>query len=351
MPAGSSTNQAPSADRFPEYPASWYLFCGSADLRKGPVSKQMLGRRLVAFRTAGGKFTVMQANCAHLGADLGCGEVVGETIQCPFHGWRYATDGACTHIPGAKDIPAFARLRTYPVVERHGYVFFFNGAEPLFRLPFFFGEEPDDFVAGKPFRYVADCAWYMNAANGFDMQHFLNVHGRKLIGSPGIDFPAPFACRNRYQARVVGRSKHDWFLRTFVGRTVGVSITCWGGTYMLMTADFAQAYSCFLIATQPLDNGQTLNEGIVFAHRGGIPLLRGVAQPLNLSLRRYLTYGFVADEAVNLRGIRYNPAALIKGDAVVVDFLSWVAQLSADKPVHAGDQGSPARTIRAAAFN
>jgi hypothetical protein len=78
---------APAASAFPASPAAWYLFCPADDLRRGPVSKRLLSRHLVAFRTASGEFAVLEARCAHLGADLGCGEVVGETIQCPFHHW------------------------------------------------------------------------------------------------------------------------------------------------------------------------------------------------------------------------------------------------------------------------
>src|SRR6185295_3911532 len=164
----TSVGRAPPAELFAKYPASWYLFGAGADLARGPVSKSMLGRRIVAFRTQSGRAIVMDGNCAHLGADLGCGKVVGETIQCPFHGWRYGADGICKHAPVAafasprprSSVPPFARLQTYPAVERHGYLFFFNGREPLFPLPFFWGEEPDRFVAGRIFTYTADCNWY-----------------------------------------------------------------------------------------------------------------------------------------------------------------------------------------------
>ena len=61
MPAGSSTNIAPAAEAFARYPASWYLFGASADLAARPVSKQMLGRNLVGFRTESGKAVVMEA--------------------------------------------------------------------------------------------------------------------------------------------------------------------------------------------------------------------------------------------------------------------------------------------------
>lgn len=78
---------------------------------------------------------------------------------------------------------------------------------------------------------------------------------------------------------------------------------------MLMTADFPRAYSRFLITTQPLDDGRTLCEGIVFMRRSRTALMRALWQPLSLMVRRWLSYQFVADEARSLRGVRYNPRA------------------------------------------
>jgi phenylpropionate dioxygenase-like ring-hydroxylating dioxygenase large terminal subunit len=95
---------------------------------------------------------------------LGRGRVVGGSIQCPFHHWEYGANGRCTRIPMTTTIPAFAQQKCYPAQERHGFLFFFNGREPLFPLPFFFDESPDEFVAGKPFRFLGDCTWYMLAA-------------------------------------------------------------------------------------------------------------------------------------------------------------------------------------------
>jgi nitrite reductase/ring-hydroxylating ferredoxin subunit len=330
MPAelSISTSHAPAADQFPDYPACWYLFGADADVQERPVSKKILGRQLVAFRTASGKLTVMDANCAHMGADLGCGRVVGETIQCPFHSWLYGADGVCRHIPGAKNIPAFARLRTYPVAERHGYVFFFNGAQPLFPLPFFFGEDPKNYVAGGYFHYVADCNWYMNAAHAFDMQHFASVHERELIGPPEVDYPVPFSRRNRYFAKVVGGSFFDRLLRRFVGKTVEITISVCGGTFMMVTGNFGRAHSLFIIAAQPLEDGQTLCEGIVFARSTHVPLL----DKLNLAVRRMFTHGYLAAEARQLRGTRYNPRSLGSTDLDMIEFFQWVASLPQTTP-------------------
>jgi len=315
----------PQADAFPAYPASWYLFCESKQLRDKPFSQRILGRQLVAYRKASGQVAVMDAHCAHLGADLGCGTVVGETIQCPFHHWRYGADGVCTSIPHAAQIPAFARLRTYPVTERHGSVFFFNGPEPLFPLPFILGADPEDFVAGKTFRYVADCNWYMNSAHAFDTQHFAAVHDRRLLAPPLMDCPAPYARRNSYHAEVIGQTIFDRILHVVAGRTVNITLTIWGGNMAVITAEFERVRSGFLMAMQPLENGQTLCQGIIYARRNRN--LLNVLTPFNLAIRRLFTFGYLADEARRLRGTRYNPASLGPNDQDMIEFFQWAASL------------------------
>lgn len=117
---------------FPRRPESWYLFCPSRRLDRKPFSRPFLGRRLVGYRTASGRAVVMDANCAHLRADLGRGAVVGEMLRCPFHHWHYGPDGRCARIPSGKAPPASARQRVFPVEERHGYIYVHNGPRPRF---------------------------------------------------------------------------------------------------------------------------------------------------------------------------------------------------------------------------
>jgi phenylpropionate dioxygenase-like ring-hydroxylating dioxygenase large terminal subunit len=234
---------APAVDRFAPFPASWYLLCRVGDLRRGPLTKSLGGRELVAFQTERGNIAVLDARCAHLGADLGRGRVVGEAIQCPYHHWQYGVQGRCLHIPAQEHIPAFARQKSYPAAIRHGYVFVFHGAEPLFELPFFPEVRPEDFVASRPLRFVAECPWYLFAANSFDAQHWRGVHNRRLLGSPLIDSPHPCARRTRFRAQVTGNSIYDRLLRRLAGDIVEVSITNWGGTYMLVTGTFRRTTS------------------------------------------------------------------------------------------------------------
>lgn len=183
----------PPEVEIPRRPASWYLFDDVRRLRRGPVTRELLGRRIVAYRTEQGRYAVLDAQCAHMGSDLGRGRVVGERILCPYHHWEYGPDGRCERIPTQRSIPPQACTAGYPCVERHGYLFFFNGPEALFPLPFFFDCDPAEFTAARIFRRELDGPWYFLPGNAFDYQHFESVHDRRLLAPPVVDEPAPFA--------------------------------------------------------------------------------------------------------------------------------------------------------------
>ena len=200
---------APPADRFPTYPAAWYLFGDSREMHRRPVSKDLLGRRLVAFRTAGGEVAVLDSRCSHLRADLGNGCVVNDTIQCPYHHWRYDRTGRCVDIPAGVAIPEFARQASYPAQERHGLVFFFHGPRALYPLPFFADADPGDFIRARPFGMTLHCPWWLVGANACDLQHFLGSHDRKLAGPPTVENPTPYSRRARAPFAVVGTSWRD----------------------------------------------------------------------------------------------------------------------------------------------
>jgi phenylpropionate dioxygenase-like ring-hydroxylating dioxygenase large terminal subunit len=303
------------------------LFGSARELHHGPVSKRMLGRDLVAYRGESGRVVVLEARCAHLGADLGNGAVVGECLRCPFHEWEYGPDGRCTRVPRSHTVPDFARVLAFPAVERHGLIFVFNGRKPLFPLPFFLGEREDDYRPARPCRFVARCTWYMVAAHGFDLQHFETVHGRRLTSPLEVDSPAPLARRSRYRAEVLGDKFYDRILRRFVGREVEITITTWGGTFVVITGDFGGAQSRFLIVTQPQEDGTTLCEIVVFARKRRNRVLGWLVEPVTLWVRRFLTHAYLIDESRSLGSPQYNPHSLTEIDREMIEFFHWAASL------------------------
>ena len=306
------------------FPTSWYWFGPVRALRRGPVARDLLGRRLVAYRCASGRAVVLDGRCAHLGADLGEGCVRGDDIVCAFHNWRYGPDGRCNHAPAAACPPPVARLRSYPAVERHGHLFFFNGARPLFPLPFFAAADPVDYVAARPLHFHAECPWYMVNGNSFDVQHFRAGHGRVLLGEPVVDCPQPFARRIRVTFGVAGDSTFDRLLRRFVGERVEVSMTNWGGSIVVVTGDFRRTRSTLITYIEPLTDQTCSQNVLVYARRGRLGPLSNLPR---LFLRRLFTHGFMAEEFGTLAGIRYVPESLLPCDLLMVEFFQWLLQL------------------------
>jgi vanillate O-demethylase monooxygenase subunit len=52
--------------------------------------------------------------------------VVGDQIQCGYHGLCFDQDGVCVRVPGQDSVPR-ARVRMYPLVERHGFAWIWLG--------------------------------------------------------------------------------------------------------------------------------------------------------------------------------------------------------------------------------
>ena len=319
--------QAARAFGLPEYPASWYLFCASHELAGRPISKSILDKRLVAFRTESGKVAVMNARCVHMGSDLGRGRVVGEGIQCPFHNWEFGLDGQCTLIPATDTIPRFARQPSYPAEERHGSVFFFNGPKALFPLPFFSGCEPEELTRASPFSVVIECPWYMVGANAVDLQHFDVTHDRELKGAPNVDYPSQFAHRTISKWSVTGNSVTDCLTRWLVGDEVTLEMTDWAGTLMLVRATFPRSENFGMLKVLPLGEDRILAHVTAFVKRSSSRLRQTIVDPVNAWIRRLFIKKFLHADIGNLAGTRCNPHTLIEVDHLLVEYLEWLASL------------------------
>jgi phenylpropionate dioxygenase-like ring-hydroxylating dioxygenase large terminal subunit len=103
----------------------WYPVARTLDLDR-PRQAMLLGRRLVVFRTLDGYPRVLPDRCLHRGGALHRGAVIGDSIECPHHGWRWrGADGQCVYIPShgpPTPIPQASVIEAFPAVERYGLV-------------------------------------------------------------------------------------------------------------------------------------------------------------------------------------------------------------------------------------
>jgi phenylpropionate dioxygenase-like ring-hydroxylating dioxygenase large terminal subunit len=128
----------------------WYFICLSSDLRTGKLARYELhGEPVLLGRSNGGQLIGLRDICPHRAAPLSAGrfhtEASGaETVECPYHGWRWGADGACAAIPSLvadqeMDVGRI-RVRRYPVAESQGLVFVWAGSgEPSEPPPVFEG--------------------------------------------------------------------------------------------------------------------------------------------------------------------------------------------------------------------
>jgi 3-ketosteroid 9alpha-monooxygenase subunit A len=164
------------------FPCGWFCVADAHELAPGSVQRvRYFGRDLVLFRGESGAAHAFDPYCPHLGAHLGVGgTVVGDTLRCPFHHWRFEGSGRCVDIPYAKRIPPAAKVRPWPLVERNGLIFVWyhpQNAPPSWEIP----DVPEWRSAGwtEPTvrRFEVRSHPQEMAENTVDPAHFRFVHG------------------------------------------------------------------------------------------------------------------------------------------------------------------------------
>jgi len=262
-----------------------------------------------------------------MGSDLSEGCVVGESLQCALHHWRFETDGNCVEIPATGDIPDFARQHTFPATIRHGSVYFFNGRTPLYPLPFFNGFVADELVAAKPFVEHLECPWYMVGANAVDVQHFAIAHDRKMQRTPEVDHPHPHMHRTVCHFDIVGTSFGDRLTKRFGGPEVKLEIADWGSTLILARSTLAKTETFGMLSVVPLNENRCMGHVTVLARPSSTAIGRAVLDPLRATIRRMLIRTFLRADVGRLAGTRYSPQTLIDIDDQFGDYFHWLKSL------------------------
>jgi phenylpropionate dioxygenase-like ring-hydroxylating dioxygenase large terminal subunit len=167
----------------------WYPAEESKNLGHEPMKVQMLGLWFVLWRDKDGTARCIANTCTHRGGSLGDGKVVGNCVQCPYHGWLFNGDGGCERIPslGKLDkIPERARIDAYPVEDRYGLIFVFLGDLPEQERPTIMPikEYKQDGWRTLRMRYRWKASYIRLVENQSDPSHVEYVHsGMGLAGA------------------------------------------------------------------------------------------------------------------------------------------------------------------------
>lgn len=134
----------------------WYFAATSDELKRGQMfRREILGEPVVLGRDEEGRAFALRDICPHRAVPLSAGRVCAtdgaQTVECPYHGWRFGTqDGVCKQIPSLVDGQPYEanriRVRRFPTHEANGIVLAFVSSDARFT-----GEPPPapDFGIGN----------------------------------------------------------------------------------------------------------------------------------------------------------------------------------------------------------
>jgi phenylpropionate dioxygenase-like ring-hydroxylating dioxygenase large terminal subunit len=169
----------------------WYTAATSAELADKPLARTICNEPMVLFRGGDGSVAALTDRCPHRKAPLSSGEVVGNDIQCGYHGIHFAPDGACTHVPGNAPIGRNFRARSFQAREIHGLIFVWLG-EPALADPALipdFGENTKPDWTGVHGTLHVKANYQLLIDNILDLTHVVFVHKTTLAGGGVAETP------------------------------------------------------------------------------------------------------------------------------------------------------------------
>ncbi|GAB3200704.1 Rieske 2Fe-2S domain-containing protein [Nocardioides hungaricus] len=312
------------------YASGWYQVAWSDEIAAGQsVPMRYFDTELAAYRGDTGTLHISDAFCAHLGAHLGYGgQVEGDAIRCPFHGWKWDAEGRNCDIPYSRPKQMGLQIKQWPVREVDGVVLLWygaNGEEPAWEpSPFIWDESAD--VEFWPIHPDTAHEWrgvkfppQVVTENSCDAAHFKYVHQAskvpdvKSYGEKGHFF------RTEVMMEFGGDKPSTW--ATPHGPVDGLIINdAYGLGYVASQfTSFDTVYTC--TATTPIDATTSDHRATVW-----IPKTRGDGSPLDEKLRdRWTKQQFSQHEA---------------------DFPVWENMTYISRPPFARDESFPFRALR-----
>jgi len=170
---------------------AWYVAAWDHELGGAPLARTLLGMPLVLYRAGDGRAVALDDRCCHRRAPLSKGKVVGNDIQCGYHGLQFDPGGACVRVPSQSTVPPGARVRSYPVIERNRWVWVWMGdptAADASQIPDLFWHDSPAWVAVTDRFHVK--ASYQNLIDiQLDQTHSRYVHPTSLGNDGAVATP------------------------------------------------------------------------------------------------------------------------------------------------------------------
>jgi vanillate O-demethylase monooxygenase subunit len=166
---------------------AWYVACTPDEINDGPLGRTVCNEKIAFYRKASGDVAAVEDFCPHRGAQLSLGYVCDDNLTCGYHGLVMGCDGKTVSMPGQR-VGGFPKIKSYPVVERYGFIWVWPGdagqADPAKVHHLEWAESPEWAYAGG--LYHINCDYRLMVDNLMDLTHETYVHASS-IGQKEID--------------------------------------------------------------------------------------------------------------------------------------------------------------------
>jgi len=166
---------------------TWYVACTPDEIDAKPLGRKICNERIVFYRGEQGRVAALEDFCPHRGAPLSLGSVCEGKLVCGYHGLEMGCEGKTLAMPGQR-VKGFPAIRSYPVVERYGFIWVWPGvaaqadAEKIPHLDWY--DNPEWAYGGG--LYHLNCDYRLMIDNLMDLTHERYVHSGS-IGQKEID--------------------------------------------------------------------------------------------------------------------------------------------------------------------
>lgn len=179
---------------------SWYVAAWDYEVEHKILARKICDQPVVLYRTKSGTPVALEDACWHRLLPLSAGTLVDDQLRCGYHGLVFNQQGRCTHMPSQETLNPSACVRTYPLVERHRFVWIWMG-EPAKAdadlIPDIFQNHHPEWAGDGGITDLA-CDYRLLVDNLMDLTHETFVHGSS-IGNDAVA-EAPFTVRHSDEA-------------------------------------------------------------------------------------------------------------------------------------------------------
>jgi phenylpropionate dioxygenase-like ring-hydroxylating dioxygenase large terminal subunit len=184
---------------------AWYVAGWSQEsLPPRPLGIRVLNEPIVIWRSENGDLAAFEDRCVHRLAPLSLGRCEGEKLRCMYHGLLYDRGGRVVEIPGQGHVANNLRVRTYPVVERYGWLWVWMGdaaAADEGLIPPVTGMDDPEYICGHgQLDYYAEARFVSD--NLLDLSHVSFLHTKSAYSSETWAREPPKVSEHRHGVRI-----------------------------------------------------------------------------------------------------------------------------------------------------